>query len=210
MKRIGFAIVCILISFPLAAFSTMEADFGLLWMGNTEVESAPSPLITTVGASVPFPLPGRFGFAADLTLFGQPYLLTDEGRAVPAEIEYREVLVLGMALNPYFTFDLFTSEKISLAVLASPSFIFRIPTIAWDSGGENRGDMASYLFGSGRYIFPALGVSGVWGWFPRLPITFKLVSFFPLFHLWDGEGLPFRDQLMIQVSFGFLFSTKKK
>ncbi len=210
MKRILFILVILSVAIPLSAFNTMEARFGLLWMGNAEEESAPSPLITTAGAAIPFALPGKFGFQADVDLFGQPYLLSEGGRAVPAEIEYREVLVLGMMLNPAFTFDLLSQEKISLAAVASPSFILRIPTIAWDEGGDNRGDIAGYLFGSGRFFFPAVGISGIWNHFPRIPLTFRLMTFFPIFHLWDGEGLPLYDQLMVQLSFGFLFNVGKK
>jgi hypothetical protein len=36
------------------------------------------------------------------------------------------------------------------------------------------------------------------------------MTFFPIFHLWDGEGLPLYDQLMVQLSFGFLFNVGKK
>ena len=197
---------------PAGALSvkSIEARAGLLWLGNSSTEGAPSPLLDTVGIALPITITPAISIAPELDFTGTQYQLqvySDPTRAVPTEIEFaNSVWYLGILLDLPFRYTFPLSKQTALGFGVSPAFLLRIPTVSWGTGGSEAGAMSAYLFGKGRFFYPSAQVFFDWQVLSGLALEFRLRGFFPIFHIWDGEGLPFWDQMMIDGNVGFRFS----
>lgn len=190
---------------------TIDARTGLLWLGNAGNGQvvAPSPLLNYWGASVPLNINSRFSVVPELDLFGTQYQLLGT-RGIPTEIEYAsQVWMLSLLLDPEVRYTLPISKALAWGVSLSPAFIFRIPTVSWSISSADIGAITKYLYAKGRFFYPAVGTFFDWQVLPSIALEVRIRSFFPVFHLWDGEGLPFYDQLMVDGSIGLRFSIGK-
>ncbi len=188
----------------------IEARAGLLWLGNSSREGAPSPLLDTIGVAVPFAITPALSFAPELDITGTQYQLqvySDPTRAVPTEIEFaNSVWYLGLLLDLPLRYSFPLSKQTAIGVGVSPAFMLRIPTVSWGTGGADAGVMSGYFYSKLRFFYPSAQVFFDWQVLSGLALEFRLRGFFPIFHLWDGEGLPFWDQMMIDGNIGFRFS----
>ncbi len=212
------------------SLESIDVKAGTIWIGNApagsdEKDVAPHPLTTIVGVSLPIRFTSYFSFSPELRYYGQLYGI-EYGRTVPVEIEFADsAFVLGLLLEPRVSFDFRIIESLTLAAHASPAFLFRIPARTW--GKADRGEIAAYQYGMGRFFYPEVGFSVDWelpfrirpektqspneGGFaedePGIEIHFlvDLNVYFPLFHLWDGEAQKFYDQLMVSGVVGLKF-----
>lgn len=236
MRPLLFATVFLLIPFfPAYAINLESIDVkgGMIWIGNApvddaEIDAAPDPLTTVVGVSLPVRFTSFFSLAPELRYYGLPYGV-EYGRPVPVEIEFADwPWVMGFLLEPRALFDFKVAPTLSLAAYVSPTFLFRIPARTW--GDVDRGEIAAYQYGKGRFFYPEIGLTVDWelpfhirsgraetlneGEFdevePDEGIPIHLVAdlnaYFPLFHAWDGESLRFYDQFMASGTVGLRFS----
>ncbi len=228
MKRIAITAVILLLPLSLHALALESIDVkgGLIWIGNAPV-AAPDPFLATTGVSVPIRFASFFLLAPELRYIGIPYAI-EYGRPVPVEMEFmNSVFVLGFLLEPRALFDFQITDSFSLGAYLSPSFLIRIPGKVWDNG--ERAPIAAYQYGMGRFFYPEAGLTVDWklpfstrsaeaeamnnGEFTDPPpyegidihLVVDLNAYFPLFHAWDGEGLPFYDQFMASGVVGLRF-----
>ncbi|MCF7928935.1 MAG: hypothetical protein K9L68_08490 [Spirochaetales bacterium] len=211
MKRFLFSvIIALLLLFSSAAavssltVDALEAEYGLLWLGKYEggdyqSSSTPSPILNTLGLTVPLDFENGFLLQPGLKVFGTDYLYTGS-RAVPAGIEDKDAFyVLAMLLKTPIVFDFPLNENLVLSGEAGPSFLLRVPLVAYDAGESMRSDMTSYLFGSLRFLYPELGFSMRWKLNRSIALGFRTEFYPPVFHFWDGEDVPFYDQMMVDA-----------
>lgn len=201
------SVYCFSIEFP-----GMDVHWGLIWIGNAEEEGAPSPLLPTLGVSLPVYFAPFFFLDPGMDFYGTSYQLseTGSGKAVPTEIEYANYiwyLIMRLDIPAGFRFNF--SDNLAAGVTAGPSFLFRIPLIAWgdcaQSGSTCREEMGSYFYCSGRFFYPEAGLFFIWKMFNKAALLIEAKTFFPLFHAWDGEEVPFYDQFMVAGSVGLRF-----
>ena len=229
IKYRRFAALCLLITLSAGVFGAdvagVEGFAGLLWIGNMEEEGGPSPLVPTFGVSVPLDLGTVFDLETRIGVFGQLYeWIPSLAKAVPTEVERADsVYFLGILLDPGITFNFDIGADTTLGLVTSAALLLRIPTVGYGAEnflasldtdiGTNRGKMTGYLYGPGRFFYPRLGVS-----FARRLASFTkydarltagVSSYWPLFHLWDGErpsgGPAVLDQLIISGTLGLRF-----
>lgn len=168
----------------------------ILWLGNSETDSAPSPILGIWGAEARFHLDGPFWFTPEIGIYGMEYFY-ENGKAYPAEIEYKDAVgTLCLLLDPLVTYQYSLDEKsrFLLGVGAGPALSIKIPLIP--HGSDPSGDVAGYFFGSARFLYFELKTYLDWNITETLALTVRLRTLLPVFHLWDGEGAPFYDQLM--------------
>ncbi len=160
------------------------------------------------GVSVPITLSSSFALVPELDLFGTQYQLVGSGpRAIPTEIEYKSsVFMLGVLFDPAIRYTLPITKVLSWGVSLSPAFLLRIPTQSWDLTSQQIATATSYFYAQERFFYPSTGTFFLWQVYPNIGLEVRLRAFFPVFHLWDGEGLPFYDQLIIDGSIGFRFA----
>lgn len=189
----------------------ISVDSGILYIGNSNTDSAPSPILRTIGVTVPF-------FYQDITeqlsfimkgqmIFWGNYYTFNGTRALPQEEEApgeKWNWVLATTLDPRFALEYNFNKSITGGLDLGLSFLLRFPIVASKTATEDNVYILQYLFGSGRFFYPENNLYIIWNVFDNLSISFGLKAMYPLFHLWDGERLPFYDQFIFASLLGFM------
>jgi hypothetical protein len=195
------------------AFRTAVLEPGLLVVGNTdEPSTGPTPLVLaqSLGVSVPFELTGPWFFEPAAILYGTWYEYTGT-RAVPGASESGDsFFVLGTLLAARAGAELRVSKSVSLGAAAGLDLLVRFPVdLAWGaaSRAEDRRASLGYFFGAGRFLYPETSLFLRWALTEKFGLSFAVRAMHPVFHLWDGEDLPYLDQLLVagQVGFSYTF-----
>lgn len=219
-----------LASYTVFAFDITHAggSLGVLIINNTVPESAPNPVVNTIGGfanftftSVPGFTPGfLFSTALDILWFNYE---NRDGIAVPTEAETgggNNVFVIGLLLDIPFGYVFYFGppvtetlpHRFSATLLAGTSFLFRIcmngdTTEAYASEMEqNRIAVSQYLWGSGRWFYPMLG--GKFGIVLQEAFTFTVGVkwYIPIFNLWTPDDNSFFNASMLAIQLAMQIS----
>ncbi|MFQ3620950.1 MAG: hypothetical protein SNJ78_08385 [Spirochaetales bacterium] len=204
-QRIGLAVFCIFLflfsAFTLDSVSSLEFRedsfyffYDVLWLGNSDKDSAPSPLIGVVGGGWRFFLSESFAIEPEIGFYGAEYFYR-EGKAYPAEIEYADAVgVLGVLISPliYYRYTL-RPGSLFLHGALGPTLSFKIPLVP--HGNAPSSEVANYFLSGGRFFYFELRSTLDWSITNALGLTVRLRSVLPTFQLWNGE--PFYDQLFL-------------
>ncbi len=190
--------------------SDIEARGGLIWVGNgytVDSSGQPvqfsdvSPLAGTVGIDFGIPLSSRLTWRPALDLFGIQYAETSSGKVVPTQIESANaVLMLNALVSLPFLLTWDVGSSLSISAGISPSLLFRIPTLSY--GNPDRGAITSYMYQSLRFLYPEIQASLLYEFQKTFQFGITLRGLYPIFHFWDGESVPFWDQMLVS---GVLF-----
>jgi hypothetical protein len=169
---------------------------GLILLGATDSEAAPTPILPMLGASVTLDLPGRLFLEPGLDLFGLYYFNTGD-RVVPTEYEtaggfYTQAVLISLKGGLRYPIN----DVLQAGGTAGLDFLLRFPLEEDDGAGFD------YFFGDTRFLYPEIGGFLNWQVAKSIGLEFALRAFIPVFHLWDGEGLPFTDQFMVSLTVG--------
>lgn len=188
----------------------VEVQGGVLWIGNGEKEGAVSPVSNTLGVSLPLLSRKHFFLAQGLTFTGTQYQLSfDGGKAIPTEIEYADgVWVLSAILDLKAGFNFNFSSVLSGGFSFIPAGVFRFPLMGWGAFSEDtslKRVLGSYFYSAGRFFYPGTEIFFHWKMNTRIGLSLRIKGYLPIFHGWDGETVPFYDQLIISSSVGLRF-----
>ncbi|HUZ17919.1 MAG TPA: hypothetical protein VMV68_06000 [Spirochaetia bacterium] len=199
---------------------TVDARAGMMWTGNFPSSSvtvpgggtgAPSPLLNDIGVSVPLSFGPHLALSPEMDFYSFQYQLANDGvTVVPTEIEtgsYATLMTIVLDLPVRYEFRI--DKSLSWGVQLGPAFFFHIPTATWGTAVSDYGAIVGYFYHEARFFYPEAGVFFTWQALPRIGLELRLRSFFPVFHLWDGSGASFADQLIIDGSVGLRFSIGK-
>ena len=67
-----------------------------------------------------------------------------------------------------------------------------------------------YFYGALRFLYPETRFFLRWHLSDPIELVFNLRAWYPLFHLWDAQALPFVDQLMVSAGIGIAISLKTR
>jgi hypothetical protein len=198
---------------PALAVSVDELDVNtsLLLIGNTEPvpSTGTSPIVTLVGVSLPLRIDGPFFIEPALELFGTTYEWTGT-RAVPAAVEAGPgFFTLGVLLSVHAGLQFEVAPTLWLGGTIALDFLFRVPLELANTNADSIAGRAlapGYFFGMGRFFYPETRLFLRWKVSDSLGLLVNLRALYPLFHAWDGEALPFFDQLMLAGGLGFAIS----
>ena len=218
MKRSGFpyiffAVCVILAGFPVFAADAEDPDFfalqsvsvfhDTLWLGNSDNDSAPSPILSVWGASLRFHLKDRWSFAPELALTTVEYLYRD-GKALPAEIEEANaVRTLDIICGLPFLYRFQPANDLRVFAGTGPTFSFKVPYRTL--GNASGTDVAEYFLQSGRFLHWEVCSVLEWDFHEYLGFCVRARIIIPVYRLWDGDNMPLYDGLMAGVSFGLRF-----
>jgi len=180
---------------------SFEFFYDVLWLGNSDTDSAPSPLLGVFGGGVRFWLSDSFSFQPELGLYGMEYFYRD-GKAYPAEIEYKDAVgVIGILIDPllYYRYPL-KGETLVLNGGFGPALSFKIPLVP--HGDAPTQEVGDYFLSNARFFYLELRGTLDWTITRALGLSVRLRTLLPIFHLWDGEGAPFYDQLFFGAGLG--------
>jgi hypothetical protein len=193
---------------PAFCLSLGELDInaGLLFIGATDPQAAPSPLVPMFGASLPIEIAAPFYLEPGLEFYGLDYMYTGS-RAVPTEIESNAgFFTIAALVSLHATLRFPIAEALEIGGSLGLDCLLRFPLELVNTSAasvEGRDPALAYFFGSGRFFYPETRIFLKWQALDFLGLIFSLRAFYPVFHLWDGEGLPFLDQLMLSGTIGF-------
>jgi hypothetical protein len=188
---------------PLSALDSLQIDAGLVYQVNSEEDSAPSPLMPAAGIVLPWRAFGKIESEWGILTFGTYYRLA-AGRALPAELEQRDFWVQGILASLRLGPEFALGEKLKLGLSGGISLLLRAPVPLFDDTTGDWGDLTAYLYGMARFLYPEAGLYAELPLRERLSVRLSARASIPLFHLWDGEGLPFTDQLLAGLLLGFV------
>lgn len=198
-----------LIGFNVFSIDYLSIDGGAIKMLNAEENSAPGPLMPTFGVSFNIlPVEKPLLLEAGLLFFGTGYQYIND-RAVPAELEAANSLfVLGILLEARFGYLFTLTDMFKIGGTVGIASVFRFPVKAYDNGGENQGDAVAYFLP--RFLYPEVEVTFRWKLKEKIGLSLGVRCMLPIFHIWDGESLPFYDQMMFSAIVGVQFYFSKK
>ncbi len=217
MKRPALAAVAavLLAAAPLAvpALTPTEITFepGLLVLGNTGEAGSTGPtpvvLVQSLGASLPMALGGPFFFEPGAILLGTWYEYSAAGaRVVPGAAEADTFFVLGAALAARAGAALPLSKSVTLGASLGLDLLVRVPLDlepGWEGRADDRRAGWAYFYGMARFLYPETSIFCRWMLSEKFGLAFSARVLHPVFHLWDGEGLSYLDQLIMVGQLGF-------
>jgi hypothetical protein len=185
--------------------SELDANVGLLFIGSAPPSGygAPSPLVQTIGVSLPLRSKGPFFLEPSVEFFDTYYEWTGT-RAVPTREESGiGFFTIGTLLSLQSGLLYSVSKSIDLGGALGVDFLIRFP-FEFQNTDTDTSDSLMYFYTQGRFIYPETRFITRWHVTDGVTLAFTLRALYPLFHLWDGEGLPFYDQFMTALDIGFV------
>lgn len=185
------------------ALSEIDINAGLMYIGSAP-PGAPSPVVQTLGASLLVQTGGPLFFEPSIDFFGSYYVWnTTVNRAVPSPYENAEsFLTIGSLIGLQAGMVFPVAKDLEMGGAVGIDFLIRFP-LEFPTG---TGDGLTYFYSEGRFVFPETRFITRWDVTDGVTLVFTLRGMYPLFHLWDGESLPFYDQLLAAFNLGFVIS----
>lgn len=213
MNRFLLSIAIILCAVPFAAhaFDVSQASgrFGVAIVNNSE-DSAPSPVLNTLGGSVELSFKDDYFLTLEpgLDLMWTNYEWYDGRRAAPTPAETgggNNVFVLGLLMDVPVVFSFPIADRFSAAVSVGTAFLLRISMPGDTTAGyetqmaDNLSKVSTYFWQAGRWWYPSASIRlNVW---LQEGFTFALAvrGFLPLFNAWTKDA-PFWDAAILHAT----------
>lgn len=179
------------------------------------LEGDPMPILPSIGVGCEFTLPffPVLDFEPSLDIYGTYYGYSYPlDRAVPYAIENRSSWVMGFVLGAPIGYRYRLPNGFVLRGFAGPAFDLRLCLVAGGLEGDDKkdassqtSDIASYFWGSGRWIIPTAGFGVDFPVFNGLMLGAELRAWFPVYKLWSGEDLPAKEGWRIAAALRVVF-----
>jgi hypothetical protein len=217
--KVIFTIVLLLAAAPFAfALSLTEIDINVspvFFIGSSPPSGygGPSPILQTFGVSMVLSINDRWYIEPSVEFFGTYYEWTggmdaSTGRAVPTGYESGAGFFTAGGLIACQVRAMFpVTSFLSLGGAAGLDVMVRFPLELTNNSAlsvAGRGPATSYFYSSLRFLLPETRFIMRWQVVDAVGLVFSLRALYPVFHLWDGEGLPFTDQLSVALTIGFV------
>jgi len=194
MSRAAVVLACLVLTLAAQASwakDTLEVDGGVVWIGNADPNSAPSPLMPALGVNFPVFQRRRFGLDAGLLLTGTYYEYAG-GRAVPAELEHRDFAVVAFLGDARAGLRLPIGSKAELGLNAGLLLLLRLPIPLFADASRDFGNAVVYLLA--RSLYPEVELSVRFPIAESFDLRLAVRAGLPWFHIWDGEPYAIWDQ----------------
>jgi hypothetical protein len=205
MRRAAVFAVCLALTCaaPAAwARDTLEVEGAMVWIGNADPDSAPSPLLPALGMNFPIIARRRWGLDTGFLVTGAYYEYAG-GRAIPTELEQRDFvtpLILGDARAGL---HLPIGERVRIDLTGGLLLVLRVPIPLFPDASADFGSALGYLLA--RAVYPETELSVRFPILPAFDLNLAVRAGWPLFHLWDGEPYAFWDQLIVTAVLGVVY-----
>jgi len=198
-KRTGFFLI-IFMSFllsgvPLPALDTFELDGGLFFITSTDPDSAPSPLLPSIGLTFPTQRTlWIFQLETSFLLTGTWYQYAN-GRASPAEPEFRDYATVCILSDFRGTYTFLKRKSFSMGTDVGLAAFLRLPIPLDSDAVQDLGSTLTdfYVF---RFVYPETGIFGTYRIREDLDLKLSLRACWPLYLLWSPEDPPFPEGLL--------------
>ncbi len=208
MKRTVSTVLILLLSVAtLGALSALQFDAGVLYIGNSEPDSAPSPLLPVFGMTFPI-LDHPFLLWESSFLIYATYYQYSGDRATPVEVEHRDFWVPALLTDTRFGLDLDITKAFALGIDLGLVLLLRLPVPLFDDITGDWSPITRYFYDQARFLYPETEIFARFTVLKNLQLKATLRAYWPAFNLWSGENLPLVDQFMMGVLLGFVYQLK--
>ena len=208
--KLPVILIVLFIAIPIytnaSGIDRISIDSGLIYIGNSDQNSAPSPILRTIGANIPLFRSGLFVISTGMQFWGSFYAYNGQ-RVLPQETEAPGDLwnwILASMLDSRFGIEYPFNKTLTAGSDIGLSFLLRFPIVSSKAAKPDRLSVMQYFFSKGRFLYPETSIYLIWNVYKRVGVSFTVKSYYPVFHLWDGENLPFYDQLLITGLLSFI------
>jgi hypothetical protein len=205
MRKAAAILVCLALALAAQAAwagDSLEVDGAMVWIGNADANSAPSPLLPAVGMNFPLVQRRFFGIDTGFLLTGTYYEYAS-GRAVPAELEHRGYAVVAVLGDARAGLRVPIGSKAELGLNAGLLLFLRLPIPLFPDASEDFGNALVYLLA--RSLYPEAELSFRFPILPSFDLRLAARAGLPWFHLWDGEPYAFWDQMVLTGVLGVVY-----
>ncbi len=196
-------------------FDELDANAGLILIASSppsdfvDPTHAVSPLF---GVSVPFRIGGGpFFVEPGLEFLGTYYEWTGNSAVLTQMENGVGFFTVGALLSLQGGASWPVARDVSLGGAIGLDFLIRFPFELQNTGStvkSDQGEALSFFYGKGRFFYPETRFFVRWHLSEPVDLLVNLRAFYPVFHLWDGDGQPFWDQLMVSIGVGFAIRLK--
>ncbi|MBN2509346.1 MAG: hypothetical protein JXB03_03680 [Spirochaetales bacterium] len=211
MKK-GYIPLLFLAVTSLYGISVTSVDVlgGLVWIGNgagpAEADAGISPVTGVIGVTIPLEVSGIFHVEPSVYYYGLEYGYDEGPRPRPVPVEHREMYVMNWIAELGFHMPFVLSPAVTLSPGLTASAVFKLPLIVAPGEDNVSSEMNGYFYGNGRFFLPGACVRLDWQYSPRFSFLAKAGARLPVFHIWDGESLPFYDQMHVYLLVGVSYA----
>ncbi len=190
-------------AFPYT-LTELDINAGLLFIGSAPPAGygTASPITQTLGVSFLLESDGPWFLIPSIEFLGTYYEWTGS-RAVPTGYEVGTgVLTFGSLLSLQAGVFYPVTKGLEVGGAVGLAAFLRFPAESQNSAADT-GSGLTYFYGEGRFLYPEASLFTKWHVADGVTLVFTLRGTYPIFHLWDGENLPFYDQLLAGFDLGF-------
>ncbi len=212
---VGLVMLCAL---PTAVYSFdvkgFEVDYSLRIIGSEQDDlddgSTGAVWTNVLGARLPIHLNNeKFSFVPGISFTTMYYrYVTEKSRAVPADVEWRELTALIPFLDFTFRWEFLERGWGRIAAETGFGFRFPIPLKSWTTGGgseDNAGKITPALYSGLQFVLPEVALQANWPISEKFDVFLRFTGYIPVYHLWDGKDLPLTDGLISELHVGAFF-----
>jgi len=213
--RRAVVVLVVFLALPGAALCALsidelDANASLIFIGSNPPSGVSDPNLgipPLFGISMPIRLSSPFFVEAGVEFLGWYYEWTSSGTAVITQAENGVgFFTIGTLISLQGGVSFPVSRVLSLGGALGLDFFLRFPFELQNNSSTVKADESSALswfYGSGRFFYPETRFFLRWHVSEPVDLLLNLRAFYPIFHLWDGAGQPFWDQLMVSIGIGF-------
>ena len=201
--------ICLLVLLVGSAGATDEnalsVEAGLLFVGNAEPDSAPSPVVQTLGLSFAVYEGALALVTTGVHVFGTLNQLV-EAVPLPVELEVPGqtwIWVLNGAIELLAGFKLTLGDLAQVGFLVGPSVLLRYPLFASEDAEDDKNAASRYYYDVGRFFYPEAGLFLRWKMSEGLAVSISMRGYFPAYHLWHRSDLPLWHEMLVAARIGF-------
>ena len=185
--------------------NAMSVEAGLLFVGNAEPDSAPSPVVQALGLSVTV-YEGTFALVTTgVHVFGTLNQLV-EAVPLPVELEVPGqtwIWVLNGVIELLGGFKVTLGDLAQVGLLVGPSVLLRYPLLASEGAEDDKNAAIRYYYDVGRFFYPAAGLFLRWEMSEGLAVSVSMRGYLPAYHFWHESGLPLWHEMLVAARIGF-------
>ena len=213
--RRAVVVLVVFLALPGAALCALsidelDANASLIFIGSNPPSGVSDPNLgipPLLGVSIPIRLSSPFFVEAGVEFLGWYYEWTSSGTAVITQAENGVgFFTIGTIISLQGGVSFPVARVLSLGGALGLDFFLRFPLELQNNSSTVKADESSALswfYGSGRFFYPETRFFLRWHVSEPVDLLLNLRAFYPIFHLWDGAGQPFWDQLMVSIGIGF-------
>lgn len=133
--------------------------------------------------------------------FARLYFAYDDSaeRGIPTDMERHDLTAITVMLDSNFRWDFIRGKTATYSAEAGFGLYLPIPLKSWS---DSSGDILPSLYSSGKFFLPSSALQVSWKLYKDIRLITRFASYFPVYHLWGGEVLPFSDGLLLGLSVG--------